>query len=117
MLKIETLPNGNQVGMCYSKLNSSIVCEEWAYYNGECSLGSGLSSSKDCVTNADCVPSTCCHPTKCTSKVNAPKCNGVACTLSCESILDCNQASCECLNGKCNVVVTIQKNESTQILA
>ena len=33
-LEIQTGEDGSQLGMC--TLNNGIVCEEWAYYNGEC---------------------------------------------------------------------------------
>lgn len=61
-------------------------------------------TSKECSTDSDCVPSTCCHASSCTSISNSPNCTGIRCTQECkENTLDCNQASCVCLNNKCSV--------------
>jgi len=57
-----------------------------------------------CRTDADCVPDACCHPAACTARVNAPSCAGTACTMNCApGTLDCGQARCVCLGGRCGV--------------
>ena len=54
----------------------------------------------------ECVPATCCHPTECVPKSQEQDCAAVSCTAECEpGTLDCNQARCEALNGKCEVVL------------
>ena len=61
----------------------------------------------ECQTNEDCVPASCCHSTSCTSKVNAPNCSGISCTLSCEpETLDCQQGKCICIKNKCQAKIT-----------
>jgi hypothetical protein len=57
-----------------------------------------------CSTDADCVPATCCHPEACTLRASAPRCSGVMCTEQCApGTLDCGQARCVCLGGRCGV--------------
>lgn len=53
-----------------------------------------------------CVPATCCHPTTCIQKGQEQDCAAVSCTMECApGTLDCNQARCEAINGKCEVVL------------
>jgi len=59
---------------------------------------------KECLDPSDCVPATCCHPSSCTSISKKPICNGTLCSQDCESILDCGNAYCGCINGKCDVI-------------
>ena len=73
-------------------------------------LGNNIPASPDrgneatCTTDADCVPAACCHPAACTVRANAPSCSGLPCTLNCEpGTLDCGQARCLCLGGRCGV--------------
>ena len=48
-------------------------------------------SSKVCKIDADCVPAACCHATETVNKENAPDCNGILCSASCEpNTLDCD---------------------------
>jgi hypothetical protein len=56
-----------------------------------------------CLSDADCVPAQCCHPTTCMNKAFKGVCN-LACTLSCETPLDCGQANCGCVNNVCSVI-------------
>jgi len=52
-----------------------------------------------------CVPATCCHPTECVLIDQRPDCSGIMCTEECRpDTLDCGQASCEFINGNCEVV-------------
>jgi putative hemolysin len=91
---------GNQQGMC--TLSDGTLCDEWAYFRGEC----GNSSANECNTDDDCVPSSCCHPTSCISKQNTPVCEGRICTMNCApGTLDCGQGSCKCTNNKCGAVL------------
>ncbi|MCX6777834.1 MAG: hypothetical protein NT157_03020 [Candidatus Micrarchaeota archaeon] len=62
------------------------------------------SGSFDCYDDSDCVPATCCHPSECVLKREAPICSGIACTLSCETLLDCGEGRCICLEGACEAV-------------
>lgn len=55
----------------------------------------------ECSQDSDCVPALCCHASECVAAGNAPDCSDVACTASCESILDCGQGYCSCNAGKC----------------
>ncbi len=58
----------------------------------------------ECRTDADCAPAACCHPTACTSHTNMPRCANIMCTQQCvPGTLDCGQASCVCLGGRCGV--------------
>jgi putative hemolysin len=38
VLEIKTSSDGSQYGLCISKLNNSISCDEWAFYRGNCSI-------------------------------------------------------------------------------
>jgi hypothetical protein len=67
---------------------------------GEC-LEASMRTS--CDANSDCVPEQCCHPTSCINKAFKGVCN-VACTLSCETLLDCGAGTCGCVNSVCTVV-------------
>jgi hypothetical protein len=54
-----------------------------------------------CSVNSDCVPDQCCHASGCVPAGQAPKCDGVACTMNCApGTLDC-YGSCACENKKC----------------
>jgi hypothetical protein len=58
----------------------------------------------ECATNADCVPAACCHATACAPRASAPRCDGQVCTQNCApGTLDCGQAACVCLGGRCGV--------------
>jgi hypothetical protein len=59
--------------------------------------------SGECASDSDCVPATCCHATKCTLASQKPDCKGFACTMSCETPLDCGAGNCACNQGKCIV--------------
>jgi len=63
------------------------------------------SCGEQCYRDEDCVPSTCCHPNSCVIKASAPNCSDKFCTQECKSgTLDCDQASCGCISGKCGVL-------------
>ena len=75
-------------------------------------LGNNIPASPDrddvrqasCRADADCVPSACCHPDACTARANAPSCAGLVCSQQCApGTLDCGQARCVCLGGRCGV--------------
>ncbi len=58
----------------------------------------------ECRTDADCAPSSCCHPTACVAVASMPRCAGIMCTGQCvPATLDCGQANCVCLGGRCGV--------------
>ena len=66
--------------------------------------GGNGDSRPACATDADCAPAACCHATACTARANAPSCSGLMCTETCEpGTLDCGQARCVCLGGRCGV--------------
>lgn len=66
--------------------------------------GSDRDPPSSCSTDADCVPAACCHPAACVVRASAPTCSGVTCTMSCApNTLDCDQARCVCLGGRCGV--------------
>ena len=51
-----------------------------------------------------CVPASCCHASECVLESEAPDCNGSICTMNCvPGTLDCGQARCEYVDGKCGV--------------
>ena len=53
-----------------------------------------------------CVPASCCHATDCVLEIEAPNCSGVVCSMNCEpGTLDCEQARCEFVDGKCEAVI------------
>lgn len=62
----------------------------------------------ECTIDSDCVPSTCCHPNECVLKEQAPNCDGIYCTLSCDTLLDCGAGKCACNNGNCTVELVKQ---------
>jgi len=101
--KLEIKENSEgQYGLC--TLPSGLVCEEWAFFRGECNLSLPLNTRDSCLQDADCVAASCCHPRSCINKDFAPDCSGVKCTMSCElGTLDCGYASCVCENSKCSV--------------
>src|SRR5574342_37522 len=54
-----------------------------------------------CSVDSDCVPDQCCHASGCVPVGQAPKCDGVACTMNCApGTMDCG-GGCGCQNGKC----------------
>lgn len=58
----------------------------------------------ECRGDDDCVPAACCHPTTCVPVAQAPSCAAVMCTRQCvPGTLDCGQAHCTCVAGRCNV--------------
>jgi hypothetical protein len=61
------------------------------------------SNNLTCSQDSDCAPSSCCHATSCINKANVKPCN-LLCTQSCETILDCGQGSCKCINNKCEAI-------------
>lgn len=70
-------------------------CEEWAFFRGECSFSS----------IPKCVPKTCCHPTECVLYGEQDDCSDSFCTMNCEpGTLDCGYASCQYIDGQCEVV-------------
>lgn len=60
---------------------------------------------KACEVNDDCVPATCCHATEVINKKFAPNCDGMMCTMSCETVLDCGQGEPVCKDGICEIEV------------
>ena len=66
--------------------------------------GNDTARPPSCRSDSDCVPATCCHPDACTARTSAPQCSGVMCTEQCApGTLDCGQARCVCLGGRCGV--------------
>ncbi|MDP3881813.1 MAG: hypothetical protein Q8Q31_02955 [Nanoarchaeota archaeon] len=65
-----------------------------------------IGSEGSCSSSSDCIPASCCHATSCTNKEKAPICDKILCTQQCvPGTLDCGQASCECIDNKCEVVI------------
>ena len=59
----------------------------------------------ECASDGDCVADSCCHATACVSRDKLPDCSGTKCTQACiPGTLDCGQASCSCMEGKCSVL-------------
>jgi len=59
--------------------------------------------TNECNADSDCIPASCCHASSCINAENAPKCDGIFCTMECASnTLDCGQGSCKCKNNKCS---------------
>lgn len=56
-----------------------------------------------CSTDADCVPATCCHPEACTARASAPLLRRGVHRAVRPGTLDCGQARCVCLGGRCGV--------------
>ena len=70
----------------------------------DCMLDYQVNESRfHCETSEDCVPESCCHAEMCVNKRFQPDCFNVSCSMSCESILDCNQGECACFGGECVV--------------
>lgn len=62
-------------------------------------------ADKECRQDLECAPDLCCHASSCTSAGLAPNCDGIRCTMECApETLDCNQATCKCVNNKCLAV-------------
>lgn len=63
-------------------------------------------NNESCLSDSDCVPASCCHAASCMNKNYAPACEDakILCTMSCDTILDCGQGSCKCVNKKCEAV-------------
>ncbi|MEN7981948.1 MAG: hypothetical protein ABFQ65_00690 [Nanoarchaeota archaeon] len=59
---------------------------------------------QECQIDSDCVPVSCCHPDSCVAKEQKPNCEGVLCSMSCESLLDCGAGSCGCKENKCIII-------------
>ena len=66
--------------------------------------GRNAKAEVECQTDADCVPKECCHPTSCIAKDKSQGCSIAVCTAECApETLDCGQASCVCVSGRCGV--------------
>jgi hypothetical protein len=97
--------------MCTYNINATIKGLERKNYTLE--MGGDEQSgriivdpSESCIADPDCVPAQCCHATSCVNKANAPKCEGVACTLDCRGgTMDCS-GGCGCMNHKCSARLT-----------
>lgn len=74
--------------------------------NGKGRVGGGIENTNNsCVSDSDCVASSCCHASSCVNLDYAPSCKGIMCSMVCSpGTLDCGQASCGCVTGKCSVV-------------
>jgi putative hemolysin len=97
-LRIENSPAG-QVGIC--ALPGGVECDEWALFRGTCPV-----DETACISSSDCAPITNCHPESCINRAYV-KPSGIACTLNCQTPLDCGAAACECVSGKCAVVPAV----------
>ena len=52
-----------------------------------------------------CVKANCCHARTCVWESEAPICDGISCTMSCEpETMDCGAGYCEVVDGECEVV-------------
>lgn len=52
-----------------------------------------------------CVKASCCHASSCVDGSQAPDCSDTFCTQECvPGTLDCEQGSCQEVNGKCEAV-------------
>ncbi|XLQ20120.1 MAG: hypothetical protein ACKUBY_06090 [Candidatus Moraniibacteriota bacterium] len=60
---------------------------------------------KICEVDSDCVPAQCCHATDVINKEFAPNCEGMMCTMSCETVLDCGGGQPVCSNGMCTIEI------------
>lgn len=69
-----------------------------------------MDNNKSCKVDSDCVPASCCHSTDVVNKENAPGCENLKCTLSCETILDCGQGRPVCNEGQCEIEKNIDGN-------
>ncbi|MEK6937505.1 MAG: hypothetical protein AABX04_00530 [Nanoarchaeota archaeon] len=67
---------------------------------------SNVSENKLCQKDADCVPASCCHAKEAVNSQNAPKCEGMLCTMECvPETLDCGQGEIKCVKNECKVVL------------
>lgn len=64
-----------------------------------------VENEKICNVDSDCVPASCCHAIDVVNKENAPSCENLKCTASCETILDCGQGKPVCREGQCEIEV------------
>ncbi|MDD5627977.1 MAG: hypothetical protein PHU21_02855 [Elusimicrobia bacterium] len=68
---------------------------------------------EQCKSTADCAPDACCHPKGCVASANPGLysyllCSNLACSGVCmPGTLDCGQASCQCIEGKCSALPTV----------
>lgn len=69
-----------------------------------------VENDKSCKIDSDCVSASCCHANDVVNKKNAPSCDNLRCTLSCETILDCGQGRPVCNNGQCQIEKSIDGN-------
>jgi len=64
----------------------------------------GEINSKD-IEEEICVAASCCHAVSCVWESEAPDCDGMFCTMSCEiGTMDCGQGRCGIVDGKCGVI-------------
>ena len=64
-----------------------------------------VAEEKQCSVDRDCIAASCCHSTSAVNKDNAPNCQGILCTASCEpNTMDCGQAKARCVEEICAVV-------------
>ncbi len=69
------------------------------------SCSSSISGETQCTLDSDCIAASCCHSTSSVNKDNAPNCQGILCTASCEpNTMDCGQAKARCVEEICAVV-------------
>lgn len=52
-LKVETLENGGQYGLCY--FDDNRACEEWALFHGDCPVGGRKTTGFDTVDQKFCA--------------------------------------------------------------
>ena len=94
-LEIVTADDGSQTGICTFK--DGTICEEWAYFRGECF--EGLYS---CTSDADCMPKPGCHPHEC---INSAYAGNFTQPDACTMMFDCSAAyqnsDCACINHMC----------------
>lgn len=93
------LPNGNYsvklYGVAFEEIEPQLIANQQLE----------IKESSECLENDDCVPATCCHPSECVASEKAPSCEGIMCTMVCQSILDCGQGYCACKQGKCETIL------------
>ena len=94
-LKIVTAEDGSQSGMF--TLKEGTVCEEWAFFRGECFAG-----LYSCARDSDCVPKPGCHPHEC---INSAYAGNFTMPDACTMMFDCSaaykQSDCACINNTC----------------
>lgn len=107
--KLDLINNENgSYGMC--TLANGQVCEEWAYFRGEC--GNSNLSEDSCTVDTDCVKvqTGCCGcnmggQEKCLNKPSVvfyqEKLKNCSKTTICPAVYGCNSDKCSCINGKC----------------